>query len=202
MSKKIPKYDYLPKLQKEIVLCLAKHGAMTINKIGQTISGRIMISSATYKSFHTLEKKDVITKARIKPYRGREFSEFWLSSRGLAFAMRNGANPENVRRNALSLSKNDEERRAIEMYFRLHSVPKIADALDEFILLYGKMNPKEMFMRLTPVMVSLDKAETKKVLDIAAEFFDQWKETMENLTKYTDMIKKMFPKKPEKSNGA
>lgn len=193
MSKKNQKYgnlpSNLPKLQKKIVLCLAKDGAMTMSDINRKIKGE---NTSTTRAFHELETKEMVTKAGIRQYRGREFSKYWLSIKGLAFAMLNGANPETVKKNALFFNQDDEDKKAIEVYFGLHSLsPRIANTLDEFVLLAGKLDPEELLKQLLPVMVSLDKTEMKRLFDKAREFPDYWKHTLETLTKFIDTIEKM-----------
>jgi DNA-binding HxlR family transcriptional regulator len=193
MSKKNQKYgnllSNLPKLQKKIVLCLARDGAMTMSDTNRKIKG---LNTSTTRAFHELETKEMVTKTGIEPYRGREFSKYWLSPKGLAFAMLNDANPESAKRIALSFNQNDEEKKAIEVYFGLRSLsPRIANVLDGFVLLAGKLDPEELLKQLLPVMVSLDKTEMKRLFDKAREFPDYWKHTLETLTKFSDTIKKM-----------
>ena len=207
MSKKNPKYDYLPKLQKEIVLTLAKHGAMTMSETNRKIGGKIgehrgKWNSATNLAFDKLESQKMVNKVGVWEYRGRKFDTYWLSNKGLAFAMLNGAKAETAKKHYETLSQTAEDKKGLELYFGLHSLsPRIANALDEFILLAGKVNPQELLLRLIPVLVSSDEADMKKVFDMTAEFPNEWKGTLESMKKLTDMSKRMMLKEPEKPKG-
>ncbi len=74
MSKEKSKYDNLPKLQKKIVLCLAKEGPLII-ETNKSIKGEY---TSTHRAFHELEAEEMITKIDAMSYRGRAFPKYWL----------------------------------------------------------------------------------------------------------------------------
>jgi len=215
MSRKIPKYDYLPKLQKKIVLCLAQYGAMTMAKTRLRLKDVRMTGdqkpkshhqTATNLAFHKLESENMVNKVGTWPYRGQKFDTYWLSNRGLAFAMKNGAKAETVKRNYECLSHSEEDKRALEFYFKVRSVsPKIANALDDFMLAARKVTSQKLLARLISEMVSFDEADMKKVFDMTAEFPGEWKVMLEALKKLSGMAArvsgKMLSRELEKSKG-
>jgi len=83
------KYHTLPKLQNRIVLCLAKHGPMNIRETNKKLRGEY---TSTNRAFHELEKKQFVEKVLTQKYRGRKFSKYWLSDRGLVYAILHGSN--------------------------------------------------------------------------------------------------------------
>jgi hypothetical protein len=189
MSKKNPKYDDLPKLQRKIVFSLAREGIMTMSDTNKKIKGE---NTSTTRAFHELESKEMVTRIGTKEYRGREFSKYWLSFRGVAFALLNGANPETLRKCALAFSQTDEDKRAIEVYFDLHSLSsRTANVLDRFLLATGKLEPLQLFKQLLPEMVSMDTNEIRRLLDKARAYPEYWKYTLGTLTKFMDAIKKI-----------
>lgn len=189
MSERNLKYDDLPKLQKKIVLYLAKNGALTMSETNRKLRGE---NTSTTRAFHQLESKEMIRKTDVMEYRGREFSQYWLSMRGVAFALMNKANPETLKKRSLTYFKADEDKKGIEVYFELHSLSsRIANILDRFVLCHGKLEPTELFNQLLPEMVSLDKTELYKLFYKAKEFPDYWKNTVESLTKFIDAIKSL-----------
>ncbi len=94
MLKKEQKCDILPKLQKNIVLALAKFGPMNIRETNKKLKGEY---TSTNRAFHELERKGIIQNVRTQQYRGREFQKFWLTDEGIVLALIHGANPDIVR---------------------------------------------------------------------------------------------------------
>jgi len=132
---------------------------MIMTDINKGIHGEL---TSTTRASHELERKGMITEVGIKKYRGREFSKYWLSDRGVAFALLNGANPNQVERLALSLRKNEE----LETYLKLRSLsPEIADIIDKAILFRGIIDPDELVKLLIPEVASKGKAGFKKFFD-------------------------------------
>jgi hypothetical protein len=158
--KKNRKYvDLLPKLQKRIVLSLAKNEPMTMSDTNRKISGYL---SSTTRAFHELEEKGMVIGVEKKNYRGRNSSKFWLSDRGIAFALLNGANPNTLERIALNV----REREEIVTYLKLRSLsPKISTIIDEAILFRGVIDVGELIKLLLPEVASLKKADFEKFFD-------------------------------------
>lgn len=181
MSKRKQKYDNLPKHQRKIVLCLAKEGPMNISETNKKIKGEY---TSTNRAFHELETKEMITKSEEILYRGRQFHKYWLTIRGSGFALLNDVNPEHVRLHALKLCEKEEEKRAIETYFKLRKIsPKMANILDRFILLEGKIEPIDLLKQLLPEMVSMDKNQISSILGVAKND-EYWKYFEQTIRKF------------------
>lgn len=181
MSKRNPKYNHLPKLQKRIVLCLAKEGPMIISETNRKIKGEY---TSTNRAFHELKAKEMITKADSMLYRGRQFPKYWLTIRGSAFALLNKANPEKVRLSILKLCQKDEDKTATEAYFKLREIsPKVASILDRFILLVGKAEPKDLILQLLPEIVSMNENQISEFFSITKKtgYWKYFEETMKKL---------------------
>jgi hypothetical protein len=157
MSKLNLKCDYLlPKHQKKIMLCLAKYGVMTMSETNRKLHGE---NTSTTRAFHELERKEMVKVRGVEPYRGRNFSKYWLSGRGIGFVLLNGANPEKTRSIALAVSEGKLEK-SIETYFKLRDVsPKIANVLDTLLVLVGTLSPEEMFGHLLVRYSTLEDTE-------------------------------------------
>lgn len=128
-----------------------------------------------------------MTKVGAIEYRGRKFSKYWLSDRGIAFALLNGANPEKIKSMALSFDGD-------ETYFELRSLsPKIANILDTAILLSGMISPEELVKLLILEVAPMEKAEIKKFLDTVKEsgkFEGALNRNMEYMRKFMNEIGK------------
>lgn len=189
MSKRKPKYNNLPKLQKRIVLCLAREGPMIIRETNKKIKGEY---TSTNRAFHELETKEMITKTEPVLYRGRQFPKYGATIRGSAFALVNNVNPENVRLNALESCEEDEDKRAIEVYFKLREInPRIANILDRFVLLVGKSEPEDLFKQLLPEMFSMNENQIGEIFSVAKET-EYWKYFEETMKKFMGEIGKVL----------
>ncbi len=192
MSKRKPRYDNLPKHQKKIVLCLAKEGPMNMSETNKKIKGEY---TSTNRAFHELETKSMIREIDVMLYKGRQFPRYWLTVRGSGFALLNDANPEKVRLNALESSKNDEERKGIQAYFRLRETnSKIASVLDRFILLEGRIDPVSLFKQMLPELASMDENEIKEVFGVARKT-EYWKHTEKTLKEFMRGLRKALGNK-------
>lgn len=174
----------LPKLQKKIVLSLAKNEPMTMSDTNRKISGYL---SSTTRAFHELEKKGMVTEIEKKEYRGQKFSLYWLSDRGIAFALLNDANPNTLERIALNFRKKE----GIETYLKLRRLsPKISIIIDEAILFRGIIDFDDLIKLLLPEVASLEKAEFDKFFDAVqnSEFKDILDFYIKRLREFTNKI--------------
>jgi hypothetical protein len=89
MTKPTSKSNRLPRLQRGIVLHLAKSKPQTINETATALSKSY---KPAWVAFGSLEKKKLIRKAGMKEYRSRKFPAYWLTDEGIVTAMLEGAN--------------------------------------------------------------------------------------------------------------
>ncbi len=191
MSKRDVKYDYsLPKHQKKIVLCLAKNQPMIMRQTNKLLRAE---STSTNRAFHELEKKQMVTRIEQKPYRGQHFWKYWLSERGIAYALMNGSNPNTVRELTHFAVKNDSEKKILEIYFELRSIsPEVAINLDRALLQVDNLEPREFLAELvgnmSRVFFLMNDAEEKKfrdILDKSTDLRDAWKDFLEKLKEFS-----------------
>jgi len=88
MSKILKKGYNLPRLQKEIVIELAKNGPSTMNEISEKLGKQYR---AVWNAFQKLKEKGFIKRVGRKEYRGQEFSTYWFTELGTIVAIANGA---------------------------------------------------------------------------------------------------------------
>ena len=192
MLREMGKYGNLPRLQKKIVLALAKYGVMNISQTNKKIGGH---ESATNLAFHKLATKGIIQKVETYTYRGRCFSKYWLSDRGTALALISGVNPEKVEGTAVRLGRD-------KTYFDLRSAsPKIAGLLDISVLLGDTVKPEEMFSRFSVELIAIDENEALdflKAVKKAGKYDamiegtkEKMKKLMVRLQKFTEELEKI-----------
>jgi predicted ArsR family transcriptional regulator len=182
MSKEDSKYAYLPKHQKKIVFSLAKHGAMTMSETNRKLQGE---NTSTTRAFHDLESKGMVKKTDKMPYRGREFDKYWLTERGMAYALLNSDVKSNViKEHALSFDKTQE------IYFDLRAIsPNIANILDRMLLLVGKITTEDLAKQMLPEVISLKPNENERfraIIKKSKEFFDFYKARIRNMKKFVE----------------
>jgi hypothetical protein len=90
-SKPITASQFLPPLQKRILLALAGSRPMNKNETAHSISGHY---KSTWVALDSLEKKGIITKINTDEWRGREYTRFWLTTAGVFVALVEGINPQ------------------------------------------------------------------------------------------------------------
>ena len=179
------KYDkLLPKHQKKIVLCLAKNEPMTMSQTNRKLRGE---NTSTTRAFHALEAKGMIKETGKTEYRGRTFSKYWLTERGAAFALLNGANPEIIRTVSLALGRD-------RIYFDIRDIsPRIANVLDVTLLFDGVLKPEELIKRIVIEVATLNENERLQFLNVirdSGKFEDAIKNTMDKMKKFMDELKK------------
>jgi hypothetical protein len=87
----ITKSEFLPPLQKIILLYLAKTHPETKNATAKAIKGHY---KSSWMAFNYLEEKGLIAKIDMKEYRGRLHPRFWLTTSGVFLALIEGINPK------------------------------------------------------------------------------------------------------------
>jgi hypothetical protein len=161
MSKRNSKHDgFLPKHQKKIVLCLAKNGAMTMSQTNKALKGE---NTSTTRAFHELEKKGFVTAVGTYERRGRRFSKYWLTDRGIGYALLNGANSESTKNNAMLFSKD----RMIGCFFELRSVsPEMQNLLDRTMLQVSETRLADFAVQSLSAGFHMGRRELEKTVGI------------------------------------
>jgi hypothetical protein len=91
--KSITEDQFVPPLQKRILLCLAANSPLNKNETARGIKGYY---KSTWTALDSLERKGIITKVKTEKYRGREYSRFWLTTAGVFIALVEGCNPKKL----------------------------------------------------------------------------------------------------------
>lgn len=152
-------------------------------------------NTSTTRAFHELERKEMVKVRDTIEYRGRKFSKYWLSGRGIGFVLLNGANAETTKNFALGISSKDKPDTTIESYFRLRSIsPKIAKILDESLVLYGTLSREEMIGFLLFGLFSAGEGEKKEFFDAvmkSKDFGESVKEMKGVVKAFLDVLGKI-----------
>lgn len=184
--------EILPKHQHKIVLALAKHGALNMSQTNLKIHGQ---NTSTTRAFHELKKKGLITEIRTKKYHGRQFPEYWLTGRGLAyFFLHNPFGSETISSFA-SLYLKDK---TIDTYLRLRSAShRIADLLDRPMFRFGNLTFEEMasyFVMTVNFYGDREALEFLQITKLPEEFYVALKNNLETIKKFIVMLEKIREK--------
>jgi hypothetical protein len=85
----------LPKLQKNIILDLAKNDPQSIYRTSKNIT---TCYCPTYKAFKILQRKGCIKELTLKEHHRKKHSYFWITYLGIIIALAEGANIANLLR--------------------------------------------------------------------------------------------------------
>jgi DNA-binding MarR family transcriptional regulator len=92
-SKPASESQFLPPLQKSILLCLARNQPLNKN---QTAHAAKKEYKASWNALKSLENKGLITEINTGEYRGREYTRYWLTPAGVFIALIEGIKPETL----------------------------------------------------------------------------------------------------------
>lgn len=200
--------EILPKHQHKILLCLAKYGAMNMSQTNRKIHGQ---NTSTTRAFHELKKKGLITEIGAKEYHGRQFSEYWLTGRGLAYFFLHSnvlltdkystivkgqafSKYETIERFASVYLKD----KTIETYLRLRSASdRIANLLDYSMFRFGNVTYQEMatsFVMTVNVYGDREALEFLDVTELPEEFYVELKKNLETIKKFLIMLENIREK--------
>jgi hypothetical protein len=170
MSK--PEGYSLHKLQRMILLHLAENEPQTVNETSIKIDKSYKPTSTAFK---TLEKMNLITETKIKNYRNRKYSEFWLTDEGIVLAILEGANQEKMSKQTQELRPDDKA---------LHLFLDIAPYIDRQIIEMTYSSVKESgeldFMNVMNVLflqapTEMDMENAKKLSVALKKYPEEYK---------------------------
>jgi hypothetical protein len=167
-----PEGYILHKLQRMILLHLAENEPQTANETSIKIDKDYKPTSTAFK---TLEKLNLITETKIKKYRNRKYSEFWLTDEGIVLAILEGANHEKMSKQAQKLHPDDKA---------LHLFLDVAPYIDRQIIEMTYSSVKESgdldFMDVMNVLflqapTEMDRENAKKLSVTLKKYPEEYK---------------------------
>jgi hypothetical protein len=200
--------ELLPKHQHKIILALTKYGAMNMSQTNLRIHGQ---NTSTTRAFHELIKKRLITPIGAKEYHGRQFSEYWLTGRGLAYFFLNAPvllkskyatiakgtafSSEKVIEDFTSLYLKDK---TLDTYLKLRfTSDKMADFLDRALFFAGNLTFSEMASYFILTVNFYGDREALEFLDVTKlpeDFYVELRKNLETIKKFLIMIEKIREK--------
>jgi len=188
MSTQKNKGNNLPKLQKRIILHLAKNGAQTINETAKRLKGHY---KSTWIAFNSLEKKGLIKKTDMKIYRNRKYPRFWLTQEGIFVALVEGADATNLLQATIKTYPNDKTLQCcleISPVLGLEGFKIALSAIQD----KGKLEDSDMikvFLAHAQKDVSLE--QIRKLIEILKKYPKEYRETKTNLNQIAKMLSKL-----------
>jgi len=192
MSKKQKRGDSLPPLQRKIILCLARHGALTINECVRKIKHQY---KATWIAFQSLKKKGLIKEVSSKVYRGNEYPQFWLTEEGILLSFIEGASKDDLLEKSKTFYPKDENLHAFLDFASIFN-PEIWKIAYYSIKRKGKLEPLDLAMIMITQMesdVNLEKfKEGLTKLKKYPEILESFNKLMEGLDKVKEFVKEVM----------
>jgi hypothetical protein len=197
--------EILPKHQHKIILALAKYGAMNMSQTNLKVHGQ---NTSTTRVFHELVKKSLITQIGVKEYHGRQFPEYWLTGRGLAYFFLHAyallkSKYSTIVKGATFSSEDMIETftstylkdKTLDTYLKLRfTSEKMANFLDHALFLEGKLAYSEMasyFILTVNFYGDREALEFLNVTRLPEDFYVELKTSLETIKKFLIMLEKI-----------
>ena len=212
--------EILPKHQHKIIFSLAKYGAMNMSQTNKKLQGQ---NTSTTRAFHQIKKKGLIIETGAKNYHGRQFPEYWLTGRGLAYVFlhipvsQHDKYSETIKGKGYSKSEantilNSEtiknyaslylKEKTIETYLKLRFLSeRLADFLDHSLFRFGNLTFEEMASYLVMTIgfygKGYGKDESFKFIEatkLPEEFYIELNNILEIIKRFLEVMKKIREK--------
>ena len=186
--KPIKKNQYLPPLQKRILLCLAKSHPQTINETVKAIKGHY---KSSWTAFNSLKGKKIITKIDTKKYRGNEYPRFWLTTAGIFIALIESVNPKALLTKTLEIYP---ENKVLQCIVEISTIlgTDIYEIAYSTILNKQKIEPNDISIMLaTQMQKDLSLKQIKELITIMKKYPEQFGNFKEKTEKIFENLKKV-----------
>jgi hypothetical protein len=192
MSKQQAKRNSYPTLQKKIILHLAQSTPQTIHKTAKQIEKDY---KSSHYAFDALRKKGLIKQVTSKPYRGREFPQFWLTELGVSLALSLRAEPQTILRRTIEIYPENRD-----LQFVIEAVPILGKnaldmlyliALNKGVIKQGDLTSIfaiQMQKRLTPAQIRRFITVLKKYPIPYQQCVNCISQTRKNLRELSDLL--------------
>ncbi|MCS7123930.1 MAG: hypothetical protein NZ932_00720 [Candidatus Bathyarchaeota archaeon] len=192
MSKKQKRGNSLPRLQKKIILCLAKNGALTINECVKKIKHQY---KATWIAFQSLKEKGIIKEISSKIWRGNEYPQFWLTEEGIFLSFIEGASKDVLLEKSKEFYPDNKNLHAFLDFASIFN-PEIWKIAYYSIKRKGKLEPVDLAMIMVTQMESdanLEKVKEGLIqLKKYPEILESLKKLMEGLDKVKEFVSEVL----------
>jgi len=197
MSTPKSKGNYLPPLQKRIVLYLAKHEPQTINEIDKgTHKKQTYTYKGSYTALKSLQKKGLINKINVKTHHNIEYPRFWLSNAGVFTALVEGADAQDLLKRIIEVYPND---RTLHLLLKMAPFSEVESYRVAFsaLLSKGRLEQSDMIMiMITQMQRDLSIEQFNHLLKVLREFPEEY----EKITKQMKQLAELLEKKGEVTN--
>jgi hypothetical protein len=208
--------EILPKHQHKIMFNLARFGAMNMSQTNRKIHGQ---NTSTTRAFHELIKKGLIKETGARNYHGRQFPEYWLTGRGLAYVFlhipvfSHNKYSVTIKGKAFSNSENEVflnsetltnyaslflKDKTIDTYLKLRfTSDRMADFLDYSMFRFGNLSFQEIasyFVMTVNFYGDREALEFLGVTKLPEEFYVALKNNLETIKKFIVMMEKIREK--------
>jgi hypothetical protein len=165
------KSDDSQSVEKLIILNLAENEPQTKRKTAKAIS---KYYKSTWDAFKSLEEKKLIKKATTITYNRNEYSGYWLTDEGILMALMEGANPQKMLKQTMSLYPKAKATHAfLEIASSFH--PEIVKKVCSSVKGKGKIGLAEVILlHLTQPAIAMDAEPAKKITAVLRKYPDEY----------------------------
>ncbi len=196
ISKAITESQFLPPLQKRILLCLAENPPKSKYSLNKIINGHY---KSVWNAFDSMQEKGIITEIKLEEYRGRDHQLFWLTTAGVYIALAEEANQKVLSNRILEIyPENRQLQCVVEMSSILGYEPFKMGY--QAILAKGKIDKTDVsaiFGFLLLKETSMEQIKTlieivKKYPELFADFKEQTSQITANIKRVDSFLEDAF----------
>jgi Tfp pilus assembly ATPase PilU len=186
-SKGVTENQYLPPLQKQILLYLAENLPKSKYAVKRGINGHY---KSVYDAIDELTEKKILIEIKKEKYRNQEHSVYWLTSGAVIVALVNGANAKTVLNRTAEVYPDNK---LLQCFVELTTYigTDIYQVGYQAILKKGKLEDSDVSLMLgTGLMKDLSLETVLQVIALMKKYPEQFSGFKEQLLELTEKMKK------------
>jgi hypothetical protein len=186
-SRGITEYQYLPPLQKQIVLYLAENPPQIRFRISKGIKGYY---KSVCKAIKDLLGKKIVVETEKRKYTDDDSTDYWLTPAGVFVALVQGANPKTVLKRTIEVYPDNK---MLQCFVELTTIlgTDIHRVGYEAVLKKGKLEKRDVSQMLgTGLMKDLSLEKLLELIALMKKYPEQFSGFKEQIVEIMEKIKK------------
>jgi len=187
ISKSVTEKQYLPPLQKQIMLYLAENHPQSKYKVSKGLKGYY---KSVYDAIDDLTEKKILVEIKKEEYRNQEHSAYWLTPAGVFIALVQGANAKTVLNRTTEIYPDNK---MLQCFVELTTIlgTDIHQVGYQAILKKGKLEKTDVSLMLgTGLLKDLSLEEVLEIFALMKKYPEQFADFKEQIGELIEKMKK------------
>lgn len=186
-SKGVTENQYLPPLQKQILLYLAENHPQSRYSVSKGMKGYY---KSVYDAIDDLLRKKIIVEIKEEEYRNRKHSGYWLTPAGVFIALVQGANTKTLLNRSIEVYPDD---------MKLQGMVELTTILGtdmhkigyQAILKKSKLEKDDISQMMgTQLLKETSLNEIKEIIEIMKKYPEQYRDFKQQISETIEKMKK------------